>query len=292
MGGESAQVLVSAQSRVLKGLERALERRHGLAPRLFEAMQYAVLNGGKRVRPALAYAAAQSCGGDLARADAAAVAVELLHCFSLVHDDLPCMDDDDLRRGVPTCHRQFDEATALLAGDALQSLAFSVLAGSGLPAPVIGRQVAILAQASVDMVVGQTLDLEAEGQQPDLDALETIHRHKTGALIRASVALGALAVSATDAQCAALDTYADRLGLAFQVQDDVLDVIGDSKKTGKHSGMDAMREKATYPALLGLAGAQRLAGQLHDEALAALQPLGPNALPLRQLAGFLVSRDH
>jgi len=292
VSSESAQVLVSAQTRVLAGLERALGGQHTLAPTLFAAMRYAVLNGGKRVRPALAYSAALSCGGDMAVADAAAVAVELIHCYSLVHDDLPCMDDDDLRRGVPTCHKQFDEATALLAGDALQSLAFSVLSESELPVEIVARQVVVLAHASVDMVIGQTLDLDGEGKRLDLPALEAIHRHKTGALIRAAVALGALAAGATPAQRTALDTYASKLGLAFQVQDDVLDVIGDTGKIGKRAGADAARDKATYPALLGLAGAQRLAVQLHDDALAALQPLGVKALPLRQLAGFLVSRDH
>jgi geranylgeranyl pyrophosphate synthase len=291
VSSEAALVLVTAQERINALLEKVLGGQP-LAAGLQEAMRYAVLNGGKRVRPALAYAAAQACGAEAAVADAGAIAVELIHCYSLVHDDLPCMDDDDLRRGLPTCHRQFDEATALLAGDALQALAFSILTESSQPVETMARQVSALSHAAHDMVVGQTLDLAAEGKDLDRAALETIHRHKTGALIRAAVAMGGLAASASPAQLMALDTYAAKLGLAFQVQDDVLDVIGDTSKIGKQAGADAAREKATYPALLGLAGAQRLAVQLHDEAVEALAPLGQAALPLHQLAAFLVSRDY
>lgn len=269
-----------------------LARQNGLDQRLIDAAAYAMQNGGKRVRPALAWGACLAVGGRQEDADGAAIAVECIHGYSLVHDDLPCMDDDDLRRGQPTCHRRFDEATALLAGDALQSLAFISLAGGALPAAVRATQTARLAAAAFDMVVGQRLDLSAEGRQLALEPLEAVHRHKTGALIRAAVALGALAGGADTARLAALDRYADRIGLAFQVHDDVLDVIGDTTVLGKRAGADQELEKSTYPALLGLEAAQQLARNLTDEALAALEPLGADADPLRELARFLLARDH
>jgi geranylgeranyl pyrophosphate synthase len=222
----------------------------------------------------------------------AACAVELIHAYSLVHDDLPCMDDDNLRRGVPTCHKVFGEATALLAGDTLQALAFIALGEGRVSAEGTADQLRALAMAAADMAVGQALDLAGEGQSLDVAALEQIHRHKTGALIRASVALGAIAGGGGEAVRKALDTFADRLGLAFQVHDDVLDVIGDTNRIGKTAGADAALRKSTYPALLGLAEAQALAVHLHDEAVAALASLGPAANPLRELAHFLVSRDH
>ncbi|MDQ8037696.1 MAG: polyprenyl synthetase family protein [Pedobacter sp.] len=285
-------LLQAAQSRMPVVLQDFLRQQNPSASRLSEAMLYAVTNGGKRVRPALAYGAAQALGAKAEVAEPAALAVELIHCYSLVHDDLPCMDDDDLRRGKPTTHKAFDEATALLAGDTLQALAFLSLHESTLDASRIRQQVAVLSRAAVDMAVGQALDIEAEGKQLDLVALEHVHRHKTGALIRASVAMGAIAAGATAAQLAALDVYADKLGLAFQVHDDVLDVIGDTAKIGKRAGSDIAREKSTYPALLGLEAAQGLAVKLHDEAIAALEPLGAAADPLRELADFLVDRDH
>jgi geranylgeranyl pyrophosphate synthase len=261
---------------------------------LAEAMRYAVMNGGKRVRPALVLGACQALGGDTEKALTAAVAVEMIHCYSLVHDDLPCMDDDDLRRGQPTTHKIYGEAIALLAGDALQSLAFAVLAAGPLDAAQLHAQVQALSAASRDMAVGQALDMAAEGRALGLEALENIHRQKTGALIRASVQLGAIAAGAQvgGAGWSALTTYAERLGLAFQVHDDVLDVIGDTQKIGKPAGSDIARDKSTYPALLGLPAAQALATRLHDEAVAALAPLGEAAAPLRELADFLVARDH
>lgn len=289
---ESARLLATAQTRIPAALARFLGQQNPAAERLAAAMRYAVMNGGKRVRPALVYGAAHALGATLEQADPAAMAVELIHCYSLVHDDLPCMDDDDLRRGQPTCHKAFDEATALLAGDTLQTLAFLVLSQSPLEPARITAQISALSSASVDMAVGQALDIEAEGQRLDLPALERMHRHKTGALIRASVRMGALAGKADAATYAALDTYADRLGLAFQVHDDVLDVIGDPQKIGKRAGADIAREKSTYPALLGLNAAQVLAIRLHDEAVAALTPLGKAADPLHALASFLVARDH
>lgn len=286
------RLLNTAQTRIPFALERFLSAQNPEARRLSAAMRHAVMNGGKRVRPALVYGAAQALGATLEQAEPAALAVELIHCYSLVHDDLPCMDDDDLRRGQPTCHKAFDEATALLAGDALQTLAFLALGQSPLNPVQIAAQMTVLSTASVDMAVGQALDIEAEGQLLDLAALERIHRHKTGALIRASVGMGAIAGGADASVCAALDTYADRLGLAFQVHDDVLDVIGDTRKTGKRAGADIARAKSTYPALLGLEAAQALAIRLHDEAVAALAPLGKAAAPLHTLADFLVARDH
>lgn len=289
---ESSLLLQVAQADMPGLLDAFLAARNPLAARLSEAMRYAVMNGGKRVRPALAFGAAQAVGGDARQAASAAVAVELVHCYSLVHDDLPCMDDDDLRRGVPTCHKAFDEATALLAGDTLQALAFLALAEGGLAAADTAEQLQVLATAAADMAVGQALDLAGEGQSLDLAELERIHRHKTGALIRASVALGAIAGGADAVARQALDTFADRLGLAFQVHDDVLDVIGDPLRLGKKAGADAALNKSTYPALLGLAEAQALAIRLHDEAVAALAPLGAAAAPLRELADFLVARDH
>lgn len=281
------------QQRIQPWLESFLSQQNGLAQNLSAAMRYAVLNGGKRVRPALAYGACLACGGSMADADAAAGAVELVHCYSLVHDDLPCMDDDDLRRGVPTCHKAFDEATALLAGDTLQALAFVALTGSDLDSAQKTRQVQKLAIASADMAVGQALDLAGEGQNLSLEELEQIHRHKTGALIRASVLMGAIAAGCTDeATLEALEIYANKLGLAFQVHDDVLDVIGDTQKLGKQAGSDAEHNKATYPALLGLEAAQNLAVQLHDDAISAIKPLGCRTNALIWLADFLVARDH
>ncbi|RZU47745.1 farnesyl-diphosphate synthase [Fluviicoccus keumensis] len=285
--------LTLSQHRIQDWLSRFLEQQNSLSAPLTAAMRHAVLNGGKRVRPALAYAAAQACGGLPEQADAAAGAVELVHCYSLVHDDLPCMDDDDLRRGVPTCHKVYGEATALLAGDTLQTLAFVALTDGRLSGAQLARQVQRLAHASADMAVGQALDLAAEGKALSLAELEAVHRHKTGALIRAAVFLGAVAAGCEDEQTlAALETYADRLGLAFQVHDDVLDVIGDTSTLGKKAGADAEHEKATYPALLGLDAARDLASRLHDEAVAALAPLGARAEALRWLADFLVDRDH
>jgi len=289
---ESSSLLLATQARMPALLATFLDARNPLAARLSQAMRYAVMNGGKRVRPALAFGAAQAVGAESAVAEPAAIAIELIHCYSLVHDDLPCMDDDDLRRGVPTCHKAFDEATALLAGDTLQALAFLALTEGSLAAGALREQMRWLSQAAADMAVGQALDLAGEGRTLDVVALERIHRHKTGALIRASVALGAIAGGADTAARAALDIYADRLGLAFQVHDDVLDVIGDTGRIGKMAGADAALNKSTYPALLGLEAAQQLAIRLHDEAVDALTPLGMAAAPLRQLADFLVARDH
>lgn len=289
--------LNQCQMRVNARLEYWLDQQGNLAPKLLEAMGYATFNGGKRVRPVLAYAAAQAVGGELARADDVACSLEMVHSYSLVHDDLPAMDNDDLRRGKPTCHIAFDEATAILAGDALQCLAFDVLTESkvAMEASTRLKLVQILARNSgiQGMAGGQALDLAAEGQALDLQQLETIHRHKTGCLIRASVEMGALSHPATTAeQLRALDDYATAIGLAFQVQDDILDVIGDTEELGKQQGADQELAKATYPSLMGLDAAQTLAHNLCQQAKEALTSFNQQAEPLRALADYIVSRSH
>ena len=264
--------------------------------RLFEAMRYSLLNGGKRVRPLLVYASAAALAADCDRQvlDGAACALEYIHSYSLVHDDLPAMDDDDLRRGNPTCHRKFDEATAILAGDALQSRAFELLSRLSAAPQLKLALIETLAAAAGPrgMVGGQAIDLAAVQQSIDLDHLETMHRLKTGALIRAAVRMGALAANASAAQLDALDRYAAAIGLSFQVQDDILDVTGDTATLGKQQGADIARAKPTYPALLGLEQARAKAQALHQQALAALQGFGPSAERLRQLSAYIVERSH
>ena len=283
------------RTNVVAALERVLPAPVGPIARLHEAMRYAVLNGGKRVRAMLVYWAGEALGATPAQLDAPAAAVELVHAYSLVHDDLPCMDDDDLRRGVPTCHRAFDEATALLCGDALQTLAFEVLAdqANGLGAGQRAAMVTTLAlgSGSYGMAGGQAIDLAAVGSNPDLRHVEDMHLRKTGALIRASVRLGALAAeNATTDDLARLDDYARCIGLAFQIQDDILDVESDTSTLGKTQGADLARGKPTYPSLLGLEGARRRAGELHQQALESLADFDVRADPLRWLASFIVQR--
>jgi farnesyl diphosphate synthase len=254
-------------------------------------MRYAVLGGGKRVRPLLAYAAGELTGADPDRVDAPAAAVELIHAYSLIHDDLPCMDDDVLRRGKPTCHVAFGEATALLAGDALQALAFSVLGSAALRDA--GDACALLGQCAgaAGMAGGQALDLEATGRALTLAELEQMHRLKTGALIRASVALGARAGEPLAAhEQAALGVFAGAAGLAFQVVDDILDVEGSAATLGKTAGKDAAQGKATYVSLLGLAAARGYAETLRRDARAALAPFGARARRLAELADWLCVR--
>ena len=266
--------------------------------RLPAAMRYAVTIGGKRVRPVLVYAAGEALGAPTARLDLPAAAVEMVHAYSLVHDDLPAMDDDALRRGHPTCHVAFDEATAILAGDALQALAFTLLArveDPALDAPTRVRMISVLGDASgvAGMAQGQAIDLEAVGRKLDLEALETMHRHKTGALIRASVLLGALAAGATDeALIERLDGYAAAVGLSFQIVDDILDVTADTATLGKRQGADVALDKPTYPALLGLDGARARARDTHAEALARLDGLGPSFDVLRALATWVLERGY
>ena len=261
-------------------------------------MRYSVMNGGKRVRPLLAYAACEALGSAPEHANGAACAVELIHAYSLVHDDLPAMDDDDLRRGLPTTHKAYDEACAILAGDGLQSLAFSTLIDpqlTALDAETRLRMVSALALAAgpAGMVGGQAIDLGSVGIKLDQAALEYMHRHKTGALIEASVQLGALASGkATVENLQALNVYARAIGLAFQVQDDILDVESDTETLGKRQGADIARDKPTYPALMGLEQAKHYALELRDQALNALRPFEADAEPLRELARYIVKRRH
>lgn len=298
----AAQLSVHAE-RVNQALNRFITDLPFRGSPLVDAMAYGALLGGKRLRPFLVYTTGQLFGIPLSSLDAPAAAVESIHAYSLIHDDLPVMDDDDLRRGQPTCHIKFGEATAVLAGDALQTLAFSILADGAMP-EVSDRDrlsmVAELAQASgvAGMCGGQALDLAAEGKHVSLTALEQIHRHKTGALIRTAVRLGALSASAVGrAALPHLDRYANAIGLAFQVQDDILDVVGDSATTGKRQGADQQLGKSTYPGLLGLDSARAKAWDLYQESLAALDELqAASATPLdttvlRALANYIVERD-
>jgi geranylgeranyl pyrophosphate synthase len=266
--------------------------------RLHEAMRYSVLGGGKRIRPALLFATASTLGLSEGEVEAAACAIELIHVYSLVHDDLPAMDDDDLRRGRPTCHKAFDEATAVLVGDALQPLAFQLLARDpALPAsPAIRlRLVELLCEASgtFGMAGGQAIDLAAQGQQPDIHQVEDMHARKTGAIIRASVLMAAECVPQLDRRLyAALNDFATAIGLAFQIQDDLLDVLGDATTLGKATGADQLREKPTHPSIIGIAASQERVSWLHGQALGALEAFGERAAPLRSLATWLLSRRY
>jgi farnesyl diphosphate synthase len=289
--------LASCQERVEAALERWLPA-PGIQPmRLHQAMRYASLGGGKRIRPTLVYATADAIGLAPASLDAVACAVELIHAYSLVHDDLPAMDDDELRRGRPTCHKAFDEATAILAGDALQTLAFQVLAGDdAVPGGAVARLAMLdtLARASGSrgMAGGQALDLEAEGQRIDVAMLENIHIHKTGALIRAGMRMATQADPDLDADLAdKLDRYAKCLGLAFQIRDDILDVEGETAVIGKTRGKDRIQKKATYPALMGLSEAREAAVGLLQQALTSLSAFDQRADPLRWIAEYMVCRD-
>ncbi|HET8897397.1 MAG TPA: farnesyl diphosphate synthase [Rhodanobacteraceae bacterium] len=277
-------------------LARLLPSEASAPAALHRAMRYAVLGGGKRLRPLLVYAAGELAGNDSAALDAPACAVELIHAYSLVHDDLPAMDDDALRRGQPTCHVAFGEAMAILAGDALQALAFEILAAdtsAAIDAATRVRMLGCLGRAcgSAGMAGGQAIDLAAVGSTLDLAQLERMHAHKTGALIRASVELGALAGGCRDdATLGTLQRYAHAVGLAFQVRDDILDVEGDSAVIGKTAGKDAANAKPTFPSILGLDASRAHLAQLTDTALTALAGFGPEAERLRQLARFAAAR--
>jgi len=288
--------MADRQGRVESALARALPVASAEPRRLHDAMRYAVLGGGKRVRPLLALAAGELTGADPARVEQAAVALELIHAYSLVHDDMPAMDNDVLRRGKPTVHVEFDEATALLAGDALQSLAFEVLAQPGLvdDAATQVRMLHLLASASGSrgMAGGQAIDLASVGKPLELPELEFMHILKTGALIRASVNLGALCGKPLDdAAMNRLDHYAKCVGLAFQVVDDVLDSEASTATLGKTAGKDAASNKPTYVSLLGLARARELADELRADAHAALSGFGAEASRLRRLADYIVLRE-
>jgi farnesyl diphosphate synthase len=280
-------------SRIEAALDRTLQQSDS-SPNLDAAMRYAALGGGKRLRPMLAYAAGKAFGATEESIDAAAIAAELIHAFSLVHDDLPAMDDDDLRRGRPTVHIAFDVATAILAGDALQALAFQVLADAPLPAGIRVALVSELARASgaAGMCAGQALDMAATGQTLDLERLELLHSLKTGALIRASVRMGALSAGATREAFGPLDRYADALGLAFQIRDDILDVESSSAQLGKTVGKDHAQGKSTYPGLLGIPRSRQRLEALSETMQAALEPLGPPADALRKLAKFAIARSN
>jgi farnesyl diphosphate synthase len=286
------------QARVEQALERCLPGPDLPPARLHQAMRYAVLGGGKRIRPILVYATGTALGLELETLDGPACALELIHAYSLIHDDLPAMDDDDLRRGRPTCHRAFDEATAILAGDGLQALAFHLLSEDpalGVLPAVRLKMMSTLAEAAGPrgMVGGQAIDLAAVGRRLTLAELEDMHLHKTGALIRAAVRLAALCSPAADEgvlEC--LDRYARCVGLAFQIRDDILDVEGETATLGKQRGADLARNKPTYPSLLGLDEAKQRALDLHNEALASLAGFDRRADPLRQISHYIVARAH
>lgn len=286
------------QQRINKKLEQVLPLAEGEAANLFAAMRYSALNGGKRLRPALVYATLKALKCPLEMGDAAACAVELTHCYSLIHDDLPAMDDDALRRGMPTCHIAFDEATAILAGDALQALAYEVIAtatDTSTSAENRLRMVQYLALASgaTGMVAGQAIDLASTGRAINLDQLQQMHNCKTGALIKACVVLGALATDqVTEEQLRALETFAISIGLAFQIKDDILDVEGDTQTLGKSQGADSARNKSTYTSLLGLSQAKTEAQKQYEQALNALAVFGDQGETLGALATYIVERNH
>jgi farnesyl diphosphate synthase len=288
-------LLAAWRARAEAALERHLPDPTDEPLRLHGAMRHAVLNGGKRMRPLLAYATGRALGAADEALDAAAVAVELLHCYSLVHDDLPAMDNDALRRGQPTVHVAYDEATAILAGDALQALAFDVLAHACLPAEQRVAMLAELARAAgaAGMCGGQALDIDATAQAPgaSLAFVERMHALKTGAVLRAAVRMGAIAAGATPAQHAALDRYADALGLAFQVRDDLLDIEGDAATLGKTAGKDRAQAKATFPALLGVDASRDRLVALSAGMHAALAAVDADTGVLAAIARRVVERD-
>ena len=281
------------RARVDAALAQALPSPDSPPQRLHAAMRHAVLLGGKRMRPLLVYAAGTACGADEASLDAPAAAVELIHAYSLVHDDLPAMDDDALRRGQPTVHVAFDDATAILAGDALQSLAFSVIANAKLPDAARAALCAELASAAAGMCAGQALDIAATGRASafDIASLERLHALKTGALLRAAVRMGALAAGADAASRVALDRFADALGLAFQVRDDLLDVEGESATLGKTAGKDAAQAKPTFPALIGVAASRSRLDALAADMRDALATLQADATMLAVLGRMAIERD-
>jgi geranylgeranyl pyrophosphate synthase len=293
-------LLVDYSNQVDAQLAQLLPQASGPAEALFAAMRYSVFNGGKRLRPALCFAAANAIDGSNGNSTdniaKVAAAVEAIHAYSLIHDDLPAMDDDDLRRGKPTCHIQFGEATAILAGDALQSLAFQQLTElSDLPAETQLELVSMLSRYAgcAGMVTGQAIDLAATGQALQLEQLKTMHGYKTGALIEASVLMGAVATgSASQQQLDALRQFASAIGLAFQIQDDILDVESSTEQLGKQQGSDVANDKSTYTSILGLEQAREQAAELYQQSMASLEVFAEQAEPLRQLASFIVNRAY
>lgn len=291
------QQLTSIQQRIEQQLEQKLASLNIADQHLAKAMHYGLLNGGKRLRPFLVYATAEALGANLEQADAAAVAMEMIHSYSLVHDDLPAMDNDDLRRGKPTCHIVYGEANAILAGDGLLTAAFEVIANAQeLTVEQRLQLIQILAPAAggAGMVAGQSTDLNHVNKGMTLAELEAMHRNKTGALIRAAVLMGAVCANAklSAVQQQALTVYADAIGLAFQIWDDVLDVEGDTSTLGKSQGKDEANNKPTYPALLGLEGARTKAFELIDHAQTVIKELNTDSDALIKLADYIVNRDH
>jgi len=290
--------LTACQNRVERALDARLPGENILPQKLHQAMRYTVLDGGKRTRPLLTYATGQALGLSEEVLDGPACAVEFIHVYSLIHDDLPAMDNDDLRRGKPTCHKAYDEATAILAGDALQALAFEILANDPsiqVEAAARLKMIAALTKASGSqgMVGGQAIDLASVGSKLNLPELENMHIHKTGALIRASVNMAALSKPDLDPVLAKnLDHYAKCIGLSFQVKDDILDVESDTATLGKTQGKDVDNDKPTYPALLGMAGAKQKAQELHEQAVASLTDFGSEADLLRELSLYIIERTH
>ena len=290
------QLIAGYTQRVDEQLENMLPAEVGPAKHLYAAMRYSVFNGGKRLRPALCFAAAEAVASSDSNTAKVAAAVEMIHAYSLIHDDLPAMDDDTLRRGMPPCHIQFDEATAILAGDALQSLAFKQLTELSDLSPDTNLElVALLANLAGcnGMVSGQAIDLAATGSFVDIEQLTTMHSHKTGALIEASVRLGAMATGvASNKQLDALGDFARAIGLAFQIQDDVLDDLSSTEVLGKNQGSDKANQKSTYVSLLGMDKAQSEAQRLYQQSLEALELFAQRAEPLRALAAFIVQRSY
>jgi geranylgeranyl pyrophosphate synthase len=289
-----SQFLQTYTERVNAQLEQIIPQPTGPGAKLFEAMHYSVFNGGKRLRPALCFAAAEAVSASDSNTMRVAAAVEMIHAYSLIHDDLPAMDDDDLRRGVPTCHIKFDEATAILAGDALQSLAFKQLSELDLSASTSLQLVSLLSDLAGcnGMVTGQAIDLASTGKQLSAEELTYMHNHKTGALIEASVVMGAIATDqASSDQLQALRQFSRAIGLAFQIQDDILDVESSTEELGKSQGSDSANNKATYTSILGIEKARSEAERLYQQSLEALSPFGDQAQSLGVLAKFIVHRS-
>jgi geranylgeranyl pyrophosphate synthase len=291
-------LMTTYQQRVESALDTWLPAATIQPTRLHEAMRYSVFNGGKRVRPLLVYLTGAALNVKPISLDAPACAVELIHAYSLVHDDLPAMDDDDLRRGKPTCHKAFDEATAILVGDALQTLAFYVLSHDSNLQNSDKRRIEMietlaLASGSRGMAGGQAIDMESVGRSLNIAELENMHIHKTGALIRASVKMGALACNVIDVkQLEKLDHYAKCMGLAFQIQDDILDVESSTTQLGKRQGADIAHNKVTYPSLLGLSQAKQMAQELMTDAITSLSDFDQKADPLRWIAKYIIKRQY
>ncbi len=291
------RIMAERRALVDAALEQWLPAQTERPPKVHEAMRYSVFAGGKRLRPLLALFACEAAGADPAEAIPVAVALELIHTYSLIHDDLPAMDDDDFRRGRPTCHKVYGEAIAILAGDGLLTHAFRVLADPGADGGVAARRLQVIAEiaeaaGSQGMVGGQAMDILSEGRALDRETLLYLHTHKTGVLIRASIRAGGIAGGAAGESLAALSRYGEAVGLAFQIVDDILDIEGSTAEMGKTAGSDARRKKATYPAVLGLETSRQEAARLLREAKDALRPLGPQGRALAALADFVGRRRH